>query len=298
MATTDEVWRLDTQQDADCLFFQKMSDHGHYGRRKDGASRQGTYVCTPDGKFLSSVNDLDPEVVLTTLQQGLAKWEALPESERAARKVTTQKPKHRWEDFYPHDGLVLTGYSRDLPKDKNPKSERLPTWNRDAAWFSKGELRKLVPRDIKTGESFDFPNVFVSRICRLHIVDAVKGQTDEFDPNEVAGSKITATIVERTGSQIRMTISGNTKADGKKRSTRGIETRVSGSATYEIKSGRFSKFEFVAIGERWGRTRFNDRRKQLGRTPIGFVFELAKPGEPLITPGMTWAYNTPWLPMP
>ena len=280
------------------MFFQKMSDHGHYGRRKKGASRQGTYVFTADGKFLSSVNDLDPEVVLATLKEGLAKWKALPESERAARKVTTKKPKHRWEDFYPHDGLVLTGYSRDLSKNKNPKSKRLPTWNRDAAWFSKGELQKLVSRDIKAGESFNFPKVFVSRICRLHIVDAVKGQTDEFEPSEVAGSKITATVSDRTDKQITMTIRGITKANGKKLSTRGIETTLSGSATYEIKSGKFSKFEFVAIGERWGRTRFNGRRRQLGKTPIGFAFELAKPGKPLVTPGMTWAYNTPWLPMP
>jgi hypothetical protein len=298
VATTDEVWRLDTEDDADCVFFQKMSDHGHYGKRKKGSSRQGTYVFTADGKFLSSVNDLDPEIVLATLKEGLAKWRALPESKRTTRKVVTQKPKHRWEDYYPHDGLVLTGYSRDLPKDKNPKSKRLPTWNRDAAWFSKGELQTLVPRDVRKGDSFDFPDVFVSRLSRLHIVDAVKGQTDEFESNETTGSKIAATVTERTATQIQMTIHGATKAKGKT-PARGIETTVVGSATFEIKSGRFSKFDFVAIGERWGRTRFNGRRRHQEKSPIGFAFQLAKPGKlPLVTPGMTWAYHVPWMPQP
>ena len=302
MATTDEVWRLDTQDDADCVFFQKMSDHGHYGTREKGSSRQGTYVFTADGKFLSSVNDLDPEVVLATLKEGLAKWKALPESERAARKVVTQKLKHRWEDYYPHDGLVLTGYSRDLPRDKNPTSKHLPTWNRDAAWFSKDELQKLVPGDAQKGDTFDFPDLFVSRLSQLHIVDAVKGQTDEFEPNETTGSKITATVTERTATHIRMTIRGMTKAKGKAKGkvpARGIETTVVGSATFEIKSARFSKFDFVAIGERWGRTRYNGRRRQQEKSPIGFAFQLARPGKlPLVTPGMTWAYHVPWMPQP
>lgn len=295
MATTDEVWRLDTQKDADCLFFQKMSDHGHYGKRQANESRQGTYVFTADGKFLSSVNDLDPNVVLATLKLGLAKWNALPKSERAAKHIADVEPKHRWEDYFPKVGLALTGYSRDLPTSNSPTSERLPTWNRDSAWFSKTEVQHMVPRDAKTGQSFELSKEFVARICRLHLVDNVKGQTDEFSPDEIRGSRITAQVIERSDSQIKMTLSGTTQASSQK-PDRGIATTLKGSATFNLKTNLFTQFEFVAVGHRWGKTRFNDRSRQLNKTPIGFSFQLADKSKPPVIPGMIWAYRTPWLP--
>ena len=60
--------------------FQQMANKGHY--RKVGGSRQGIYICSPSGALLSSVNSLDPDVVLEIIQNGLNKWNELPQMDR------------------------------------------------------------------------------------------------------------------------------------------------------------------------------------------------------------------------
>ena len=93
-------------KDNDASLFQEMADNGHY--RRVGGSRQGIYVCSANGSLLSSVNSLDPDVVLETIKTGLAKWEELPRSDRQLPDNFSPRASHRWEDSYPEDGLVLS----------------------------------------------------------------------------------------------------------------------------------------------------------------------------------------------
>lgn len=280
-----------------------MSDHGHYGKRVNGESRQGVYVFTSTGKFLSSVNSTSPEVVLKTLKTGWSRWESLPGSQKKAAetKVTKLNPKHRWEDYYPRDGLVLTIYNRDLSTELTPNSTRKPTWNRDSAWFSADEVKKFVPDNLKDGlklgQEFEFEETFISRLARLHFVDSVKGQTDSFDESEIKGSKILGKVVGRDGDTISLKISGKTWGERDRfRNNYGVETKLVGTAEYDTVQKRFTKFEFVALGERWGKTRFNDRRRQMRKSPVGFVFELAEPDAVPVVPGIIWEYTEiPWL---
>ena len=57
-----------------------MADDGHY--KKEGSTRQGIYVCSPNGTLLSSINSLNPDAVLESIMIGLDKWKLLPESDR------------------------------------------------------------------------------------------------------------------------------------------------------------------------------------------------------------------------
>ena len=61
-----------------------MADKGHY--RTKGGSRQGIYVLSPSGKLLSSVNSLNPDVVLDVMKEGLIKWNALPKKQKKLPK--------------------------------------------------------------------------------------------------------------------------------------------------------------------------------------------------------------------
>jgi len=279
-----------------------MADSGHYGKHVKGRSRQGTYIFTAEGKFLSSVNDLSADLVLKAIERGLEKWNALPESEKMPSETpgTQLQPKHRWEDYYPRDGLVFTIYNRDLPADHNPDSQRLPTWNRDSAWFSVDEQNQFVPENLKTGETFDFPKLFVSRLCRLHFIDSVKGQAETFEEYEITGSKMSGTVTKKAGTVLSIEVTGTTYGHRDKgRRNPGVETKLLGTAVYDESKKRFSKFDFVALGERWGNTLFNDRRQQLERSPVGYVFELAQPDALPITPGVIWEYEgLAWLKHP
>ena len=84
MASTDEVWRLQGANDEDALMFQSIANKGHY--RKKGGSRQGIYVLSPSGQLLSSVNSLNPDVVLEIIKEGLKKWDTLPATQKSLRE--------------------------------------------------------------------------------------------------------------------------------------------------------------------------------------------------------------------
>ena len=282
--------------DEDCRFFQKMANSGHYGSRESGKSRQGIYVFTADGKFLASINRLDPDSVLDMMKRGLRKWKQLPENERRPKSAETITAEHRWEKLRPMDGLVLTSYSRDLHRTAKPDSKPMKTWNVDSAWFSLEETRSLVPADAAQGQTFEFPQVFVSRLCRLHFVDCVKGQTDSFNVDEIAGSRISAKVVSGTDRELKLEIFGNSSGVRKQgKFARGVQTKIVGDAVFNRFEQRFTSFHLVAIGKRWGKTRFNDRVAQQGESPIGFALHLTKPDEPIVIPGIIWAYKAPWV---
>lgn len=288
---------MDVEDDADCVFFQKMSDHGHYGKRRKGQSRQGIYVFTPDGEFLASINELSAERVLKTIQQGLEKWEQLPDERKRARASKSIEPKHRWEQFYPIGGLVLHVNVRDLPNSSDPKAERLPTRNRDTAWFSKSEVAKMIPVELDVGGSFEFSPAFVKRMARYHFVDNVNGQTQSFSKSQTASSRITGKVIRNDGRKLEIEISGATlgQVGDDRESGRGVKTKILGHAVFDKEKKSFREFELVAVGERWGRTRFNDRRHQLETTPIGYVFQMAAPDATPMIPGIIWDYDAPWI---
>ena len=76
-------------QDEDAIMFQSMADKGHY--RKKGGTRQGIYVLSPSGDLLSSVNSLNPDVVLDVIKEGLKKWDTLPRKQKRLPKKFSKK---------------------------------------------------------------------------------------------------------------------------------------------------------------------------------------------------------------
>jgi hypothetical protein len=297
----DEVWRLQQGPDPECVFFQQMAEHGHYGGRP-GTTRQGIYVCSPSGKFLASINSNNPDRVLAMLVRGLKAWEELPAEEKRLSPISEIKPKHRWEDSFPKGGLVLSIITRDLPADCDPSKPCATKWNQDRVWFSKGEARQWLPRQPKPGDKHPLPQELVSRLARLHLVDTVNGQTSPFSPGEVAGSQMATEVVERAGGRVKIKITGTTKGDsqgrGRRASANGVETRILGHATYDLDKDAFVEFQMVALGTRRGYTELNGRRRDPESGPVGFVFELAPADAPPIAPAFIRNYDVPWVSRP
>ena len=113
--TTDEVYRLQRAVDLDAIRFQNMAKQGHY--KKEGGTRQGIYVCTPNGNLLSSTNSLNPDIVLDVIKDGLEKWKDLSSAQRNIKHARPVKASHRWEHSYPLGGLVLRSSKVDLLDD-------------------------------------------------------------------------------------------------------------------------------------------------------------------------------------
>lgn len=274
-----------------------MANHGHYGGRP-GSTRQGIYVCSPSGKFLASVNTTNPGRVLEMMQDGLAAWEKLPAAERRLSAESAIKPRHRWEDSYPSDGLVVNVISRDLPEQCDPHAPCKVKWNQDHVWYSKEEARSWLGNDPQQGDVHQLPEELVARLARFHFVDNVKGETPRFSRDGVKGSQISTEVVKRIGPLVELKISGLTKgvaAEGWWQSSNGVVTRVLGHATFDLERDAFVKFEMVALGRRWGFTRFNGRSRDPESGPLGYVFRMAAPRAHRIAPTAIGAYEADWV---
>ena len=78
---------------------------------------------------------------------------------------------------------------------------------------------------------------------------------------------------------------------------RGVTAEIVGRGTFDLASGRFTAMEFVALGERTGRTNLNGRREaDVGPARIGWVFELApeRPAE-RVAPAFVDIYDADWI---
>ena len=307
---TDEVWRLQGVVDKDASIFQEMANKGHY--RKTGGSRQGIYVCSPNGSLLASVNSLDPDVVLETIKKGLDKWNELPDKDRQLPENFNPIASHRWEDSYPENGLVLKGAKADLFTDPPKFSERGDRWNMDHIWFSKDEMALWLPEQYDIGTIHECPQIIKDRLFRFHMVDNVRGQTLPFAPEEIKNANLSVQVTEVNGPNMAIKITGNGKAIAKGKWLLGendwtpdheldhsIETNMIGSAVYNIDKKNFIEFEMVALGEWRGKTQNNSRHfgPETGR--IGMVYNLAEdtPAN-RIAPAFVDLYNADWVKQP
>lgn len=297
--STDEVSRLQSGRDPECLFFQEMANHGHYAQRP--GTRQGIYVCSPSGTFLASVNSNNPDRVLQMMREGLAAWDELPEGDRRLPAEGEIRPRHRWEESYPAEGLIVKVTSRDLPEQCDPNAPCEEKWNQDHVWYSKQEARQWLGEDPQPGDVHQLPERLVARLARFHLVDNVNGQTPRFSRGGVQGSRISTQVVERTGPVVKLKLSGSTQgvaAEGWWQSANGVVTRLLGHATFDLEHEAFTDFEMVALGRRWGYTRFNGRRNDAEPGPLGYVFHLAPPNGSRIAPAAISSYDAEWVVRP
>ena len=285
-------------EDPDCKFFQTLAEQGHYqgGREK---SKQGTYICSADGTLLGSINSTNPNDVLKLMKQGFEKFNTLAPENKNKFDQAKLKSTFRWETSFPREGLVLAVYSRDLPETFEVASNPTVKWNRDTAWFTRSEMLEPIPAAPKAGHTFSLPVTLVQRLARFHFVDNVRGQTDPFEGAETNGSEIRCTVSKVTDDRIEFEIKGQIKANSTSekynRTPRGVVTTLLGSATFLTTEERFEKFDMVAVGYRWGRTRFNGRKRGPNSNPVGFAVSLAPIDESPNVPGLIYAYDVDWI---
>jgi len=262
------------------------------------STKQGIYVCAADGTFLSSINSTSPDAVLKSLKKGLEAYGKLAKNQRASFDAEKIKAKFRWESLFPTDGLALAVYSRDLPADHNPAGKRPERWNRDSTWFDRSEIENAMPKGLSVGEQFTLPAILSHRLLRMNFVDTVRGQTDPFSGGEIEAN-ITCVVTKVTDDKLTFTMAGETKASSTStrlnRTPRGVVTKVSGSASYSYIDVKFDQFDLVAVGYRWGRTRFNGRRRGPEFNPLGYVVSIVPSDESPNVPGLVHEYDSAWL---
>ena len=276
-----------------------MANQGHYGGQ-EGGTRQGIYACTPQGQFLGSLNSNDADKVIVMMQAAMEKWRQLPIAKQQLTDESAIEPRHRWEDSYPDDGLVLNVFTRDLPASGNHADLPASRWNQDRVWFSASEVKGWLPDDLKVGSEYELPIPLLHRLVKRHLVDTVNGQTTSFQKDEISPeTKIIVSIQELDANTARISFRGNTFALSNRvsnsTSVHSVKTKILGHAVFSRSKSKFTKFELVAIGERRGRTTFNGRRKSPTKNDFGFAFQMAGSNEPRIPPAFVSSYEADWI---
>ncbi len=289
---------LERQTDAKGEFFRHVAEHGHYGgRSKPTGTRQGNYAFTADGRFLGSINSKEPEKMLDMLRHSLDRFER-------QRDIPVPSPVQLTgvtppSDGYPDGGLVLHVIARDLPRSNDARRDdwRRAAWNQDYAWIWPDEACSLIPDSAERGAVRAWPDRVVQRLARFHLRDFVRGEPFAWPPEAIKAARIESRLTALHGELVEMTISGTVRLeweavfeadteaqvkvarpndDGSRRIPCGFHAEMTGEAVWDRALSRFTAFDLIATGPRWGANKYNSREDDLGPAPLGLAFGLAR----------------------
>lgn len=259
---------------------------------KNGEPRtfgQGVYCVAPSGEYLGSAQiNFEAEAAVKLLAEALKTWDSLPEEKRLAQApIDPAGATRRQGADFPADGLVLLESMRDLPRKRPQDATLAGNWNKDYAWFRKTEAREFLPKKLVQGARADVPAALIRRLAAHHIVDYVHCIGYPYDDEHVARASLTSTIVSVEGNLVTLRLTGAsvTSQDGPRGQAghenqdqsnqwRGVAVKILGRATYDCAAEKFTQFDMVALGERWGGVSMA-RWQDFDRNPIGFEFRLA-----------------------
>ncbi len=257
-------------QDEDAIIFRKFAGQRTIKKGNRGGN-QGHYVVAPNGELLAASSSANPQVVIETMTQGLAKWKELPRERRLLPEAPDPKAARKWrgtENLYPDDGLVLRVIARDRTR------EHWPDANLDYAWFRKAEARSLLPADIRQGNTHDVPREILDRLVCFHLIDNVHALNYTFFPKDsIEKARLTTTVDDIDGDVVTVSFEGESRASISKKEI-GFAPKLMGRAKYNLKDQRFTSFELVAVGMRWGLGSCNQRHNPKPAL-MGIVLSLA-----------------------
>ena len=299
----DNVSYSQERQDAHGEFFRKIAEQGHYrGRTVPTNTRQGLYAATADGKLLVSVNSTQVGRVQRLLADAIRIWQKTTPAERSPRFKQSVATDPKFSKSPPTDGLYLRSMTRDLPRDAKAKPTDLAANNVDHVWIKREEMLAMVPDNPTKGQLIPMPKVVAERLVRFHMIDSVRGQTNPFNEDQIKINNVGLKVMKVTDDSIKFVVYGRSSANqppSKKtnpytgfRVTKNIGNDLvwSGAVAFDRKQQRFSRFDLLAVGERWGGSLYNFRDSDLNRSPIGFAFQVISNVEDNPTPPSYLAY--------
>jgi hypothetical protein len=290
-------WYQRRREDAEGKFFRDVADQGPR-RGEGGATRQGIYCFTADGKLLAYKNAGQlPDVMRDTLRQGLREWNKLPAERRKPGAIQVDdagKTDARYTRTPPPGGLIVTTYTRILDRDgesyckgtcKTLGGDR-PA--RDHLWLTAAEWKSLVPAGAKKGDKSALPAKVAERILRFHLTDNTRGEPPMWRKDDIRSHELNLIVEEVDDAKIILRLEGSallaTSADASK-ADRGFDVRLLGHIGYDRAKKAIDRFDVVAVGDHWGEGPYT-RGARPGRQPLGIAFELAsgKSGADLVPP--------------
>ncbi len=299
----DNVSKSQIRQDAHGEFFRKIAEQGHYrGRTIPTDTRQGLYAATADGKLLASVNSTQVGRVQRLLGDAVRIWKKTTAAERSPKIKKSVLTDPKFSPKPPTNGLILRMIARDLPRAAKARRTDLTQQNIDHVWIHKEDMLSMIPEDPAKGQLVPIPKIVARRLAQFNLMDNVRGEASPFDPDEVNLDNIGLKVVKVSEETIKFVVYGHSSAaKPPSRKTNpftgfridkemGTDLVWSGAVVFDRKLQKFTRFDLLAAGERWGGCVYNFRDNDLGRSPIGFAFQVIENVEDDPTPPRFYAY--------
>ena len=299
----DNVSKSQVRQDAHGEFFRKIAEQGHYrGRTIPTDTRQGLYTATADGKLLVSVNSTQVGRIQRLLGDAMRRWQTTTPAERSPKFKGSVATDPKFAQTPPKDGLVLRMIARDLPRAAKARRTDLTQQNIDHVWIHKEDMLAMIPEDPTKGQLVPIPKVIARRLAQFNLMDNVRGEARPFNSEQVTLDNIGLKVVKVSEDTIKFVVYGRSAAA--KPPTRetnpftgfridkemGTDLVWSGAVVFDRKQQKFTRFDLLAAGERWGGCIYNFRDNDMGRSPIGFAFQVIENVEDDPTPPRFYAY--------
>lgn len=265
------------------LFFKRYGESVPGGDWNDPGTKQGIYMIGPNAEYLEGAHAASGSAsrLAERLTSALERWDALKKDKEYANL-----PVPAGQAIAPPEidaaPLALRISFRDLPRGKGDRSGRRRTekdlkgrhwmaftewaWNQN--WLTIDEPAALITDSKK---KVPVPEAIMQRLVRRVLVDNVRGQNGAWKAEEVLAATLEMRATKITGKVIEIEYTGEASmAAGEKR----YAPTLHGRAVWDRKAKSFRSLQIVAIGERAGAARFNQRGQDKAPAPMGVLIEL------------------------
>jgi hypothetical protein len=139
-------------------------------------------------------------------------------------------------------------------------------WNEN--WIGFDDPRPFVTT---SATATPVPAETITRICREVLVDNVRGQAPEWEPSAIREATLTKRKLSSSKGITEIEYKGRVSM---KEEGRAYEAELYGRGEWVEAKGEFRKLDIVAIGDRSGASRHNQRERDPGPAPMGIALSL------------------------
>ena len=248
------------QNDAEGDFYRLIASQGP--RKNFSRTTQGCYVTDAAGNFYGYNNNFGPDRLLTTMKQGLKRFNEKKAKLKSVKEIVSGKRDSKYARAIPAGAAVVqvnakvlyTTVSRLDAKHRQIFENAI---SRDNLWVLQNEIKTLAQGEM--------PQSLVQRIVRFHLVDNTRGEPEMWELGEF---KMVIVEVLPKGK-----IEGKVWLETADRS-RGYRATVKGFLETDGSSGQLKRFDLLVFGKHWGKSRWVAEASK-GEFPLAVAFRVA-----------------------
>lgn len=260
-------------------FLEKIIEKSGLRKQDESETAQGYYAFSATGNLYGSINTHNPEEVVTILQRAKKEFATSPPA-----KVELQESSLGSESAPPNGAMVLRVFSRisPLPAGLDElRRRRNGQLGRDHLWLLKSDAAEILSR-LKVAKEAEAPEALSKRLCRYHLTDNVRGESDLWGPEDIKKRSFKVAKLAETDTAMTVRVTGTyamlktgIKVEGRRaKSEMGLEGTLEGVLEIDKGKGTFSGAKIYASATCWGASTFTPD-EPTGKFPVLFAMVVA-----------------------